>query len=284
MTILQATAFGYAELASTSPSAERDCTLLLQHAVGRYAHFCIAHPEYILTEQEEALFREHIAQRATGMPIAYITHQKEFYGKEFYVNEHVLIPRPETEGLIDLAIASVDTQTPLNVLDLCTGSGCVAITLASLLPHATITATDISADALMVAQLNARTHHAHISWHCGDLFDALPEHASPFHLIIANPPYVPNAHYEEIIPETVGLQFEPKIALVPNGSSETGMDSIERIMQNAERHLTATGVLAIEISDHHADNVLAAAHTYLPHKTHAVHTDLSGRTRYFLAQ
>ncbi|MCW1929831.1 MAG: peptide chain release factor N(5)-glutamine methyltransferase [Candidatus Kerfeldbacteria bacterium] len=285
MTIEQALQFGNSELNEHSPSAERDCSVLLQHAVGRYEYFCTAHPEYILSDQEEKLFREHIEQRLTGIPVAYIVEHKEFYGKEFFVNQHVLIPRPETEGLIDMVLEHIQNKKKaLRILDVCTGSGCIAVTLKTLLPNANVVATDISKEALVVATLNARRHHVEITELAGNLFEALPSDCQPFDVIVCNPPYVPLNHFQEDIPETQGLKFEPRNALLPHDDSTTGLETIEGILNDAGRYLASDGFFCMEFGDDQASRVLAYARAAFPTRSITISKDLSARDRYLFVE
>lgn len=280
MTLGEALRFGATTLHTSSPSAVRDSEILLRYALKQSQHFCIAHPEYLLSSIEELAYKQLLHERSSGKPIAYITHTKEFYGRDFYVNEYVLIPREETEGLVD-RVKKIHTGES-RILDLCTGSGCIAITLKKELPHANITATDISAEAILVAQKNAVAQNADIQFCVGDLFDALPQGTEAFDIIVSNPPYVPLQQYTEDIPETQGLKFEPIQALVPHSTSTTGVEIIERILISAPRYLAPHGSLVMEIADVHGESVSLLAKKYFPGSTITVEQDLFGKDRYLL--
>lgn len=282
MTLGEALRFGTITLQASSPSAVRDSEIILQHTLKQSQHFCIAHPEYPLSNTEEALYTQLLHERDGGKPIAYITHHKEFYGRDFYVDEHVLIPREETEGLIDFV--KKEKKQNARILDLCTGSGCIAITLKKEMPSARITATDISSEAIHVAEQNAFSHLVNIDFYTGDLFAALPEGTTPFDIIVTNPPYVPLQQYSEDIPETRGLKFEPIQALVPSNTSTTGLEIIEHILKTAPHYLAPHGSLFMEIADVQGESVSLLAEKYFPDSTVILEQDLFGKDRYLIIQ
>lgn len=172
-----------------------------------------------LIESERGQLRELIRRRMTGEPVAYLLNQKDWHNLDLFVDPRVLVPRPETETLLDimLAVCKNDSLQPLKILDLCTGSGCLAIALAKAFPAACVTAVDISPEALEVAQLNATRNAApNIEFICSDatdpkLYRSLAE-LGGFDVIVSNPPYVSEAEWTEC-DDTV-RRFEPRIALV----------------------------------------------------------------------
>lgn len=192
-------------------------------------------------------FREWVKRRATGEPVAYIVGYREFYSLRFEVDSNVLIPRPETEHVVVAALEAAKSieDRPIRVIDVGTGSGCIAITLAKHLNDCKIAATDLSPGALAIAQKNAVAHGVDgcVRVLKGDLFAALPARSGPVHLIVSNPPYIGS---QEI--ETVDRQvqdYEPEIALF---SGEYGMDATTRLVAEAPAHLLTGGYLIFESS------------------------------------
>jgi release factor glutamine methyltransferase len=192
-------------------------------------------------------FREWVKRRAAGEPVAYIVGYREFYSLRFEVDSNVLIPRPETEHVVVAALEAVKSieDRPIRVIDMGTGSGCIAVTLAKHLDDCKIAATDLSPGALAIAQKNVVAHGVDgcVRVLDGDLFAALPAGSGPVHLIVSNPPYIGS---QEI--ETVDRQvqdYEPEIALF---SGEYGMDATTRLIAEAPAHLLTGGYLIFESS------------------------------------
>jgi release factor glutamine methyltransferase len=192
-------------------------------------------------------FREWVKRRAAGEPVAYIVGYREFYSLRFEVDSNVLIPRPETEHVVVAALEAVKSieERPIRVIDMGTGSGCIAVTLAKHLDDCKIAATDLSPGALAIAQKNVVAHGVDgcVRVLDGDLFAALPAGSGPVHLIVSNPPYIGS---QEI--ETVDRQvqdYEPEIALF---SGEYGMDATTRLIAEAPAHLLTGGYLIFESS------------------------------------
>ena len=230
--------------------ARNEVLLLLARACGRSRESLIASPDDALPAEAASAFRELRDRRIDGEPIAYLLGEREFYGRRFAVDPAVLIPRPETELLIDLARERVDAARP-TVLDLGTGSGVIAITLALECPDALVTGTDVSHDALRVARANADALHASVDWHAGDWFDALPEGSAPFDLIASNPPYIAAgdrhlAHGD--------LRFEPSTALTDGAD---GLAAIRIIVAGSSARLNPAGTLIVEHGHDQADAVRA---------------------------
>lgn len=198
----------------------------------------IAHDTDTLDHKQFAAFQTLLQRRLGGEPIAYITGKREFYGREFHVSPAVLIPRPETELLIELALARIPTDQAVSVLELGTGSGCIAITLALERPLARITAIDRSDAALVVAQINANAFHVQPEFLKSDWFAAIKKRT--FDFLVSNPPYVatvdPHLNQGDV-------RFEPMCALT---AGETGMDDIQTIISVARPHLTPGGSLILE--------------------------------------
>jgi release factor glutamine methyltransferase len=215
-----------------------DAQVLMAHVLGVNRAWLAANPMRVLTETEDARVDSLVAQRAMGAPVAYLTERREFYGRDFAVGPAVLIPRPETETLVEAALARLGRGAAC--LDLGTGSGAIAVTLAAERADLRVTATDVSAGALDCARANARAHGCErIAFAQGAWYDALP--GERFDMIVSNPPYVAGAdpHLEE-----GDLRFEPRHALT-DGSAD-GLDSIRAIVQGARAHLAQGGWILFE--------------------------------------
>ncbi len=205
-----------------------------------------------LSEPMRAEYLARIARRARGEPIAYITGTKEFMGFAFRVDRRALIPRPETEALVERAVEMVHTGECKAdcILDIGTGCGCLAASIALLLPNSTIHATDISEGAVVLARENAERLGVgdKIGFHVGDVYSPLPEFLkNSFDLIVSNPPYVSDAEYRSL--DKCISEFEPPEAL--RGGAD-GLDVFRRVAAGAGNYLTPGGVLAIEIGENQA--------------------------------
>lgn len=247
MTLREALTTAVAELARDqllSDSAARDAELLLLHTLQISRIVLIAHPGTKLTLSQRAAYEDAISRRLHHEPIQYITGQQEFYGLNFHVTPAVLIPRPETEHLVEAVLNLLPANRPLKIADIGTGSGILAIILALHLPQAEITALDISADALAVAQQNADTHHAadRIRFLQSDLLSALNPEAGTFDAIVSNPPYVAESDCNTLHPQV--RDYEPPTALF---AGETGLDIYRRLIPEAQDALKPDGLLALEI-------------------------------------
>jgi len=191
-----------------------------------------------LAKDKMALVSSVLRKRCCGEPLQYILGKTEFMGWEFRVDKSVLIPRPETEILVETA---VKIAPQLNVLDLGTGSGCIAVSLAKLLPNVKVTATDISLEALETARYNASLNNVEVRFLQGDLFSNYDLRPKAYDLIISNPPYVPTAEIDDLQPE---VREEPVIAL---DGGEDGLDFYRRIINQAPLYLKAGGYLILEM-------------------------------------
>ncbi len=211
-----------------------EAKLLLRHVLGCSASEIAAHPERALDESQASRYADVVARRAAGEPVAYLLGSREFYGREFRVTPAVLIPRPETELLVETALSKVSRGDTPRILDLGAGSGCVAITLALELGCA-VTAVDVSAEALAVARDNAARLGARVNFVKSDWFAAID---GEFDLIVGNPPYV-----AENDPHLRDLAFEPMTALA---CGSDGLAAIRRILADAPRHLKPGGWLFLE--------------------------------------
>lgn len=228
-------------------SAHPDTMLLLSHATGIRREDILADPCRPVGRSQAARFLWSIRSRSRLQPLQHLLGEQEFYGRSFRVGPAVLIPRPETETVVQEALDSLSLRFPPDsrerprVLDLGTGSGCIAISVACEREDAILVATDISPEALAVARENARLQGvaARIDFRQGDLFLPLP--GERFHLILSNPPYVPTGD-PELSPEVA--RFEPPVALF---AGDTGLQMYRRIFAEAAAHLVEEGELVVEI-------------------------------------
>ena len=231
-----------------------DARLLLQYATGCTHADLLARPETPVIGPAFAQFADWVARRAAGEPLAYLVGESEFRGRVFQVSPAVLIPRPETEVLLDLALERLAGRQSPDVVDLGTGSGIVAISLALECPEARVSAVDLSPGALAVARNNAGRLGTKVDFHEGDWFAPLA--GRQFDLIVSNPPYVNAESVARLPPEYL---HEPELAL---GSGDDGLDFTRIILREARKHLTDHGILVVEIG--HNREALEAAYPTLP--------------------
>ena len=227
-------------LQQTRPDiAATDARMLLQSVLNASHAHLIAHPSQELAPKQAQKFYSLASRRVNGEPIAYLVGEREFYSLNFKVTPAVLIPRPETELLVDLALERISADCPYKVLDLGTGSGAIAITIAKHRPLASITAVDSSVDAIAVARVNARHFDAtNVRMVVGDWFTGIA--GEEFDLIVSNPPYVADGdpHLDQ-----GDLRFEPRTALT---AGSDGLSCIRCIVTSAVVHLIAGGWLLLE--------------------------------------
>lgn len=276
MTLAEARRYARAQLAAAGiDEAALEADLLLAACLEVERAFLPAHGEVLLTPEQEQRYRDWVERRARREPLAYITGRRWFYGLELVVTPAVLIPRPETELLVELALAWLERRRmTATVVDVGTGSGAVAVALACHTPPTVpIVATDISAAALAVAQTNAQRHGVadRIAWFQGDLLAPL---TMPVDLILANLPYVALAERDRLMPEV--RDFEPPEALF---AGEDGLSLIGRLLAQAPAHLRPGGGLLLEIGYGQAEAVLALAQASFPAAHLALHPDLAGIPR-----
>jgi release factor glutamine methyltransferase len=225
------------ELVKNSGLPPGEARLLIAHALGVDRAWLVAHADESLAGARSAIARSLLQRRGDGEPIAYILGHREFHGLDLAVTPEVLIPRPDTELLVDLALGRMGGAS-CRVLDLGTGSGAIAIALARAAPGAEVWATDSSPAALVVARANAERHAASVHFVESDWFAGLP--GERFDLVVSNPPYVAadDPHLSE-----GDVRFEPRAALV--GGAD-GLDCIRRVVLDARNHLRAPGWLLFE--------------------------------------
>lgn len=226
-------------LTPQSPSARLDAEILLQHVLTTSRAFLYAHPEKTLTTTQADLYQQLIEERAQGMPVAYLTGHREFWSLPLTVNQATLIPRPETELLVELALTLLHTKKTATILDLGTGSGAIALALASEHPEWTIVATDKNDTAITMAKQNAaHLGLSNVRFFLSDWFEAIPQ--QPFDAILSNPPYIAidDPHLNE-----GDLRFEPREALT---SGIDGLDALTHLIKQAPAYLTQGGLLLVE--------------------------------------
>lgn len=222
--------------------------MLLEFVLQKPREWLLAHDTDPMTSEDAARFLTLAARRRRGVPMAYLIGWREFMGHRFEVTPNVLIPRPETELLVEVALAAIAKHSEPAVLDLGTGSGIVAISLAKERPDARVTATDLSVEALSVAQRNAQTLNARVQWWQGSWFLALPPEGR-FDLIVSNPPYVAS-HDEHLL--RGDLRFEPSRALTDGAD---GLSALAEIIHGARDRLLSGGSLWLEHGYDQAEKV-----------------------------
>lgn len=239
-----------AALALDAASARLEVQYLLQHVLGKPRAWLLAHSEASLEPEQQGAYTAALERRLQGEPLAYILGEREFYGLKFRVTPATLIPRPETELLVELALQRMPEGQPLRVLDLGTGSGAIALSIAHHRPMAEVVAVDASAAALAVARENAvRLGIRNVNFMQGEWY--APLGAQRFDLIVSNPPYVAenDPHLKQ-----GDLRFEPPSALA---SGADGLNDIRRIVADAGAHLERGGWLLLEHGYDQADAVRA---------------------------
>jgi release factor glutamine methyltransferase len=233
-----------------------DAQLLLAHALQRDRSWLLAHDDAPLAPQAAATFTAHAVRRAAGEPLAYLVGEKEFHGLTLKVNASVLVPRPETEDLVDWGVALLDGAlawaAPARVLDLGTGSGAIALAVKHARPAAHVTALDVSTDALAIATVNARRLGLDIEFHPSHWFEALA--GRRFHLLLSNPPYIRPGD-----PHLAALQHEPQLALTADAN---GMEALQTIVAGAAGHLEGGGWLLLEHGHDQAADVKTLLHRH----------------------
>jgi release factor glutamine methyltransferase len=261
-----------AELVRTSGLPIAEARALLAHVLAVPRERLIARPQTEVDAAQRARFDTLAARRRAGEPLAYLLGAREFYGRMLHVTPAVLIPRPETELLIDLTLNALRDVARPRVLDLGTGSGCIAVTLALERPDARVVAVDRSEDALAVARANAQALGARVEFRRGEWYAALTGVASSFDAIVANPPYV--ARDDPHLAQG-DVRFEPRAALTDEAD---GLTCLRAVIAGAGAFLSPGGWLAVE---HGYDQASAVRRLMLEHGMQAVasHADMAGIER-----
>jgi release factor glutamine methyltransferase len=244
--------------------------VLISRTLNKSKSWVLAHGEYRLIPEEIQKLEDKFNKYLQGVPLPYLLGEWDFYGRRFLVTPEVLIPRPETELLVELAAAFGKQKESLSIIDVGTGSGVIAVSLAAELPGARVIATDISMEALKIARKNAQIHQQEritfIQSHLMAPFNA------QFDLICANLPYIPSRMLENL----EVAKWEPQLAL---DGGESGLDLIERILVQAKMNLTHGGMILLEIESCLGRESLDRAKRILPEAKHRLHQDLSGKNR-----
>ena len=258
------------------PEPRREALTLAAWAADASTAAVLAHPERELRPREEARLRQAVRRRVRREPLAYITGRVEFFGLELEVDRRVIVPRPETEHVVEHALAAARGIDDPVIADVGAGSGCIAVALAHSLQRAAIYATDASADALEVAAANVRRHHleARVRLLEGDLLAPLP---APVHVIASNPPYVATGEFAGLMPEV--RDFEPRGAL--DGGAD-GLSVIRRLIEASPARLLAGGALVMEIGAGQGEAVLALARERFGRAR--IERDLAGHDRVLVAE
>jgi len=246
--------------------------ILLAHVLQKPKTWVLAHPETHLNPDQKAHLERLVRRLQAGEPLPYLTGKQAFFGLDFAVSPAVLIPRPETELLVEEALSWLEAYPEAkSVLDVGTGSGCIAIILATRKPRLTITATDLFPDALEIAKQNAESHQVkdQITFEQADL---LPYGNLPFSLVCANLPYIPSAKLEEVNT----LEFEPTLAL--DGGAD-GLSLIRRLLEQLPPRLSSPGLVLLETEATLGVETLALAKMAFPQADVRLLQDLAGLDR-----
>ncbi len=251
-----------------------DRELLLAHVLQKSRAYVLAHPNVPLTVAQQQQFDVLLQRRAKGEPLAYIVGEKEFWSLPFMVTPAVLIPRPETECVVEFVLRYFQAATQLKLADIGTGSGVIAVALAHEKPNWEISASDCSAAALVVAKHNAKLNNCrNIEFFEGDLCEALPQQR--YDLIVSNPPYI--AQHDKHL---AALQYEPEMALV---AGEKGLAVLQRLIEQAPTYLNQEGLIVLE---HGFDQASAVRALLQQQKFSAIqtHPDYAGCDRFTVAK
>ncbi|MCU0519674.1 MAG: peptide chain release factor N(5)-glutamine methyltransferase [Anaerolineae bacterium] len=283
LAIREALQWAVVQLQRTTDRPHNEAERLLAWILHLERTAVLAHPEWPLAPAQVDRFTDAVQRRATGVPLPYILGFVEFFGLEFGVTPAVLIPRPETELLVELALPRLSAwhhsgvQRAQRVVDVGTGSGCIAVALAAAVPSSRIWAADISAAALAVARANAQRNSVaeRLAWVQTDL---LTPFAAPVDLIVSNPPYIAEAEWQDL---PCSVRHEPRAALI---SGPEGLDAIERLLRQAATRLAPGGCLLTEIGEQQASAVMELAQRIFTRRGHQathlqIHQDLEGRDR-----
>jgi len=259
-------------LAAHTDRPQVEAELLLTHLLDQPRTYLYAHPEVSLTSEQVTTYTKWAQHRAAGEPLPYITGQIEFFGLTFAVTPDVLIPRPETETLVEAALDWLKAHPAATAVDVGTGSGCIAVALAVHVPALRLYATDISRAALDVARTNAERHNVadRITFLEADLLTPLPE---PLHLIVSNPPYIAEGEWYAL---PLSVRQEPRRALL---AGVDGLDAIRRLVQQARARLASGGLMLAEIGEWQGEAAQALAQAAFSKADVSILPDLAGKDR-----
>lgn len=277
MTIKQAITKGMIMLKSNNvESPKLKARLLLQYVLDKPRQYIIVYDNKEIDKQQQWQYFVNIEKLTKGIPLQHITHRQEFMKMDFFVDENVLIPRPDTEILVEEVIKIAQKYNSPRILDLCTGSGAIAISLKKFVPNADITAVDISEKALEIAQKNAEKLEAKINFVKSNLFDKLDN--KKFDIIVSNPPYIRKDEIKKLSEE---VQKEPKIAL---DGGEDGLDFYRIIVEQAINYLKTGSFLCFEIGYNQKNDVIKIIEDEQNYKNTYCKKDLYGNDRIIITQ
>ena len=277
MTIKQAITKGMIMLKSNNvESPKLKARLLLQYILDKPRQYIIVYDNKEIDKQQQWQYFVNIEKLTKGVPLQHITHRQEFMKMDFFVDENVLIPRPDTEILVEEVIKIAQKYNLPRILDLCTGSGAIAISLKKFVPNADITAVDISEKALEIAKKNAEKLEAKINFVKSDLFDKLDNRK--FDIIVSNPPYIRKDEIKKLSEE---VQKEPKIAL---DGGEDGLDFYRIITEQAINYLKTGSFLCFEIGYNQKNDVIKIIEDEQNYKNTYCKKDLYGNDRIIITQ
>ena len=277
MTIKQAITKGMIMLKSNNvESPKLKARLLLQYVLDKPRQYIIVYDNKEIDKQQQWQYFVNIEKLTKGIPLQHITHRQEFMKMDFFVDENVLIPRPDTEILVEEVIKIAQKYNSPGILDLCTGSGAIAISLKKFVPNADITAVDISEKALEIAQKNAKKLETKINFLKSDLFDKLDN--KKFDIIVSNPPYIRKDEIKKLSEE---VQKEPKIAL---DGGEDGLDFYRIIAEQAINYLKTGSFLCFEIGYNQKNDVIKIIEDEQNYKNTYCKKDLYGNDRIIITQ
>ncbi len=277
MTISQALALSQRRFKKACISTHQlDSEVLLAHVLQVERSYLFAHPEVLLSKKQSKAFNALLKRRSRRVPVAYLVGHKEFFGHSFFVTPEVLIPRPESELLVERVNEySAAHPSSKKVLEIGVGSGCIAASLALSNPHLRICGTDISRASLSVARKNASRHGVskQVRFAYAHLYPKTPKQ---FDIIVSNPPYLSRLEYLASLKRYPELRAEPKNALIANAK---GIEVIKQIISNCTSHLSKNGMLFAEIGSGQRSAIRSMIKKYLPKAHFNFYKDLSGRTR-----
>ena len=277
MTIKQAITKGMIMLKSNNvESPKLKARLLLQYVLDKPRQYIIVYDNKEIDKQQQWQYFVNIEKLTKGVPLQHITHRQEFMKMDFFVDENVLIPRPDTEILVEEVIKIAQKYNSPRILDLCTGSGAIAISLKKFVPNADITAVDISEKALEIAQKNAKKLETKINFLKSDLFYKLDN--KKFDIIVSNPPYIRKDEIKKLSEE---VQKEPKIAL---DGGEDGLDFYRIITEQAINYLKTGSFLCFEIGYNQKNDVIKIIEDDQNYKNTYCKKDLYGNDRIIITQ
>jgi release factor glutamine methyltransferase len=255
-----------------SDSASLDAQVLFAEVLGVERAYLLAHPEHVLTPEQEQRYIALVDRLAAGEPLPYILGRRAFYDRDFAVSPAVLIPRPETELLLEQALAFVKEKSDAVIVDVGTGSGVLAVTLAAHCPQTPVYATDISAEALAIARQNAQIHGANVTFFHGHLLEPLMKRGIRVDVVMANLPYIATDELEQLAVS----RYEPRLAL--DGGAD-GLNLIRQLLEQAPQVCNRQALILLEIGAEQGKMVTDLTRTLLNPRSVEVLKDYAGHDR-----